>query len=562
MKNNKEKVIFLLFPALVLAVFFVNGLHESYPDEFDNILGGRYILEGRLPYVGFFTHHGPVPYFLASLLEVFSGFSFVRFRIAYSLFLFILSFGSYFYLKKRFPEKTDFYLGYIFFLAIAATYFWGHMLLADSLSGFFLVPVFFLIVLSAMERQPLKSSDLIFISIFLFLSLLSSLSYLYLVVIIYFFSIYYYSKGNFQGFYHQNKIKPFVIFLAPFFLFALYLFLTQSFSSYIEQNFIFNMKYYIYNYPRPEGSGFINPLRFAIIISHDFYLNFTHVLLQLRDFNFDFPFNSTLAVADIGLILVFLFSRNFALAALLLLVLIFSNVRSNPLTSAERDYQSAVYIMISLANLTFLLPWLYQLINEKIEFAKKLIYSFLFIFIGIYAFFCFIFVLQKFIDKVYDKYMGKLPLIYDQPQLAPIINKLIDKNDFMWIGPFEFEELFYSKGRLPSRYHILIPGMGKSPKIQKEIIADFNLNKPKVIMFDKRFFILGASPMEYGQFFLDFLEKNYVTLISYRQGNVRYVSALPVNERLDLETKLYINKENIDEIIQKLLRENLIKEAR
>ena len=52
---------------ILFCLFLINSVHTSYPDEFENILGGFYINQGRLPYIGFFTHHGPFTYFFASI---------------------------------------------------------------------------------------------------------------------------------------------------------------------------------------------------------------------------------------------------------------------------------------------------------------------------------------------------------------------------------------------------------------------------------------------------------------------------------------------------------------
>ncbi len=549
----------LIYALLITGIFLVNSLHESYPDEFDNILGGHYILAGRLPYVGFFTHHGPVAYFVAALVEIFSGQSFVRFRIVYAIFLLALTFGGYWFLRRRFGGKVAFYPILIFTIGITATYFWAHMLLADSLSGFLLLPPFLLLLLSTIYKRTLSLGDLAFITLGTFTSLFSSLTYLYLIVILYAFTLFSYIRTRKDFNPKKDLKKPLIVLALPFIAFALYLVVTRGVGAYIQQNIIFNERYYIYNYPRPEGSGYINPVRFAILIAAEYYGATTGLLINAKDFNLTYPFNSALAIADIGLIIVVLLGRRYSLAAFLLLVYIYANGRSNPLTSKETDYQSAVYIMFSLGTVGFLLPYLYKLLNEPLELAKKILYGFLFLVLGLYAFFSFLFLFRRFEEKVIDKYMGRAPLIYDRPQLAPIMNKLVSDNDYMWIGPFEFEELFYAKGKLPSKFHILIPGIGKSSQVQEAMIADFTKHKPKVIMFDRAFFILGSSPETFGQFFLKFLADNYVTLYDYRPNGIRYVSIQPITPRIDLETKLYIDKDRFNEVLDRLLQEHLVK---
>src|SRR5207237_807808 len=117
-----------------------------------------------------------------------------------------------------------------------------------------------------------------------------------------------------------------------------------------------------------------------------------------------------------------------------------------------------------------------------------------------------------------------------------------------WIGPFEFEQLFYMNGQIPSKFIILLPAFGNSPEIQQQMIAEFQKNKPKIIYFDKRYFIFGTSPEMYAPFFMNFLKENYITLSDYKDEKIVYKSNLPVDNRIDLETKLYINKNDFSQV--------------
>ena len=50
--------------------------------------------------------------------------------------------------------------------------------------------------------------------------------------------------------------------------------------------------------------------------------------------------------------------------------------------------------------------------------------------------------------------MGTAPIIYNRPQIAQYVNALVSPEDYVFIGPFDFEELFYlNTKRQPSRYH-------------------------------------------------------------------------------------------------------------
>jgi hypothetical protein len=558
-KRNWVKILYLLS---FFAILFANTFHEEYPDEYDNIVGGKFIIHGILPYIGFFSHHGPIGYFLGAFLYLFSGSSFVRFRIVYSIFLFLYSLGIYQYLKKSVGKiETKFYLFFLLVVGIASTYFWGHMLIADNLSAYFLVPPLILIILKVVYKKLLTRSDIIFISVLLSLAVLSALTIIYLVAFIYLFALYFYLKDQKSIDFkvaRKNIIYFFLIMAAPYLVFALYLFATHSFSDYVYQSIIVNEKYYIYNSPSPEG-GMINPVRYAIVIFHTFYYNFTNLLFQVKDFNFVFPFNITLALADLALVIYLVVRKHYALSILFVLSLIYSNARSSPLDSSERDYQAAVYILISLFSLCFFLrKALIDLKDEK-EYGNKLILSVLIILVGLYSFFGGVFIFGKFMEKVYTKYMGTAALIYDRPELAPIINKILGPNDYIWIGPLDFKDYLYVNAKPASRYHFLIPAMGRSDKIKADIISDFSRTKPKVIFFDKNFSVLGSNPQDYAPFFTAYVRGHYLTLLGYK--NNEYITTVPISTDVDLEAKMYINKDNVDEVINKLLSAGLIKKT-
>jgi len=563
---SKLNIWNIAFVSFVIFAFFANTLHESYPDEFDNILGGWYIIHGSLPYVGFFTHHGPIPYFSAAFIEIFSGQSFVRFRLLYALFLIIISFATYILLKKRIGKKElAFYPFFLVFVGILGTYYWMHMLLADNIAAFAFLPVYTLIILKAIYNKRTKLTDVAVVSILSSIGLYSSLTYAYLFIFIHVAVLYLYFRHNgYKPLFSLKTLYPFAIIAAPHLLFLIYLIVTQSLSDYIYQNFTFNAKYYIYNYPRESESTFINPVRYAVLIAHWFFVNFYTVLIGIKTFDFSFPLNAAMAVGNTALIIYLIFKKRYKLAIFVLLALIYTSVRSNPLNSKETDYQSSVYNIFSFFNIFYILPKLYKSINDNIETAKKIVFGFLLILVGLYAFFACLHLIFKFNSKVVSKYMGDMALIYDRPKLAPIINTVVDSHEYAWIGPFEFEELFYTNTRIPSKYSILIYGIGRSERTSQEMISDFTKNKPKVIMFDPQFVYLGKAVESYSEFFFKFLRENYITLLKYKKGNIVYRSVAPIHpkEKVDLEAKMFIRKDSVDEVIKRLIEKNYVREVK
>ena len=92
--KKRGNLILITFFFFIFCILSINALHESYPDEFDNILGGKYILSGSLLYKDYFSHHGPVAYFLSAFILLFSNGSFVIFRILFAFCKNVLCHGN------------------------------------------------------------------------------------------------------------------------------------------------------------------------------------------------------------------------------------------------------------------------------------------------------------------------------------------------------------------------------------------------------------------------------------------------------------------------------------
>ncbi len=550
-----------IFYALLLLIFFVlDSLHESYPDEFDNILGGWNILHGRLLYIGYFTHHGPFPYFLSAFIEIFSRVNFPKFRIIYALILTAFSLFSVWVIKKSVGKTKNITKFFYFIISLISTYYWFQMLLADTISAFLLIPVFGIVLFKEYKDEAFDLFSTLFCSILIFLTVLSSLTYIYVALIFYAF-IFCKNFYIFRSFNFKKALIALGIFISPYLLFVLYLFGTHSFHDYYYDNFVFNESFYIYNYPRPSGSTHINPVRFAVVITHNFVSDFSTLLVQAKDFNFSYPMNITMALGDLTLLIFLLIKKKYKLSLTYFFLLVFSNARSNPLLSAETDYQSAVYIFISLFSIIFVLSQLIENINLNREGGYKFLYGLLFAPIALYSVFSLIFVSNKFFDRYYPKYMGTAPLIYNNPDVAPVLNQILKPTDYYWVGPFEFQNIWYLDTGTPvSKYQILNAGEMRSSDIKSSLISDFENNKPNIVWFDKNFYILGSTPIKDAPEFVDYLDKNYITLYTYRESKYKYISKIPT-DRVDLETKLYIPKSNKTDIINRLLQANLIEKV-
>jgi len=542
----------LLFFLFIWLILLINSVHNSYPDEFDNILGGRFFLQGIWPYSGYFAHHAPLGYVFSAIIEIFSGQSFVKFRFLSSLFFLGVMFLTYRVIRQKFI------LFFFFILAIASTYFWGHMFLADCLSGYLLIPAYGLLFLKMYKDQDLQTKDLVIISGFTAATMLTSTTFMFAVsTVVGLTGIVFLSQ-----FWRNPKILlkkivlSGVIFSLPYILFGTYLLVTGSLKDFLFDNYTYNSKYYIYNYPGVAANG-INPIRYAISIINNFINNYQVLLSRVNQINFMEPFNITLAVGNAALWIYLAVRKKFWLIPFSFLLLAFANVRSNPLNSKVTDYQAAVYFFLSFFNFAFLFETIINDIKDHKDEFVKIVGSFLLIVTGTLWFYTLTFLGAELWRMSYNRYMGQMPLIYDRPQVAPIVNQIVDKNSYCWIGPFEFEENFYLNCRRPSKYTWILPQYANSPEIQKELLAQYSAKKPDVIVYNRNFSAFFQSS-DYNKFFINgFLDGNYFLLKDVPGfKNARFKTAGTQN--FTFAADFNFRKDIAPELVRKLIQRGLV----
>lgn len=561
---KKISPLLAIFFVVILAVFIANTFHEEYPDEYDSIVGGLYITEGKLPYRDWFQHHQPLAYLTAAAILPISGRSFVHFRIFWALALFLLHLFVYLLLRRHFRQKdTRFYLVYLLLVAVGSTYFWGQMLLADTLAAYLLIPAYLFLLVSSFHSYRFDLKKLAIVSIFTFLVWLTSASFSFLALGFYLYALYLYLTTSVTKTDRlKNIIRAALVLAAPYFLLAVYLLLTASAKDWFFANVTYN-QYYIYNYPRIEGAP-INPIRYAVSIAYNFFGNFFPLLTGVSNFDLTHPLNLTLALSGVFMIIAAVIKQKFILALFLVYALIYANPRSNPFGIHETDYQAAVYILISLVNGVFALYALKELLDtKKTAVSAKFISAVLLLTLGVYWFFSSQSLFLSFSQKVYSKYMGQSPLVYDWPEVTPLVNQIVRPDEYAWIGPFEFKELFYLNAKTPSRYHWFLDHAAKIDKIKSEIIGDFNANRPLVIVFKRHFAPWGGDAASYNYFFTDFLDRNYFRIFELNQDldSYQYQWQISNPRNFDIDGDFNFDKNQQQEILDRLVAANLIKQV-
>jgi hypothetical protein len=511
MKNflNKNWKIILIWVILGL-ILLVNTIHEKYPDEFDNILGGYLISKGFLIYKDFFSHHHPLPYWVSGLISLFTKQSFIKFRLGLAVFWWVAGLGFWKYFKKRFGWKVSkMYLTWLFIYGIASTYYWTQMMLADSLAAFLYAPIAIAMMLFLGENKKITRKDVWLVGGLSFLVWLSSQSFTYLVALT---NLIIWGKYLWQGktklFSKENLLVGGGLAL-PYLLFGGYLLATGSIQEYYQQAIELNARYYVYNYPKPLGSMKINPIRYVLIVA-DKVLNEYWVLFRdAFKFNFDYPLNITWALTVMVGITWGLVKKKWSWVAYVVGVAILANMRSNPLSSKETDYQSAVYIFSVIGIGIYLKDKLGKIINQKESKINRLIFGGLGIILVMWWTAAGFRLWSKFEEKAFGKYMGTKPLIYDRPAVAPLINQLTTEKDRILLWPLKFEDWLYIKAKPATKYLFMVPEFQHIPRIQNEFLAELENSQAKLIYLDQTEFIRGSNVGMSGQYLLVYLEEHY-----------------------------------------------------
>jgi hypothetical protein len=294
---------------------------------------------------------------------------------------------------------------------------------------------------------------------------------------------------------------------------------------------------------------------------NNFINNYFSPLTGIPRFSVGDPLNVTLGLSVVAIFLWFLIKRRFFFVLILSIIVVFSTIRSNPGEIRETDYQSIMYILVASAGGLFTLFQLKkELDNGKQIASYKIVTGIIFSTLALYWLFTSYFLTMKFWQKVYPKYMGTQALIYDRPEITPILNQLVGKDDYAWVGPFDFKELFYLKAKTPSKYHWFLDHAGNIDKIKTEMMADFWKNRPKVIVFRRYFHPWGGKASEFNYFFTNFLDREYFRISEYNQtlSDREYKWKIGNTQNYDIDGDFYFDKQKQSAIIDSLLSLNFI----
>lgn len=537
LKNIKP--IHYLF-AFIALIFFTNSQYVAYPDEFVNILGGKFILEGKVPYKDFFDHHLPGAWYLSALLLLFSFGSFVKFRFFWAVAQFATLFFVGKFIQNRNKELYPYFLGFFLLYPFITVYYWTHLFIADGIAFLFFSALFWMLFTESYEsKHTLKT--FILLSLVNVAFIFSSLSYIYIALLFYAWIFILFLRI-------KPKLKDYLIMIgvnaAPFILYGAYLLITNSWKEFYISNVVYNTTLYM-KVPNYTPGRFFNPLKFALTVIYNFYDTYIQLLVRIKEFNLYFPVDLVLALSTF-LLLVFLLKELPIIGVVYFFVLSFTAPRSNLMKIGETDYQSGLFTAIGAISF-FLLLWRYKYIKFSFE-PLELVRKFLVGMVLLYGVFAGIFLVQNTYNKFFMRYTQKMPSVYDHAPTARFINEVLGKGDYYWIGPYEpNEEFFVKEAHLPGKFPTLLPQFRESEYFSSEFIKQFEANPPKIIMYKHEASIFGTPAMEFGKFFVDWMEGKYVAI-----ETIKGVEVLKSPETFTMRSDIYLLKSEKDNLLMKM----------
>ncbi|MFZ2206691.1 MAG: hypothetical protein WA061_00925 [Microgenomates group bacterium] len=543
---KKIKPVHYLLAAIGI-LFLVNSQYLAYPDEFVNILGGKFILEGKVPYREFFDHHLPGAWYLSALILLFSFGSFVKFRFLWGLLSFIALYFVGKFVEKRNKDIYPFFLGFFLLYPMITMYYWTHLFIADGIAFLFFSSLFWMLFSeSYQEKHSIKT--LIFLSLCNAAFIFSSLTYIYIALLFYGWIGVLLLKSFTNRTHGENPWRDLlrftIISAAPFLLYAIYLFISNSWKEFYISNFVYNTTLYMHVDNYTMGRYF-NPIKFALTIIYNFFTTYIQLLVRIKEFNLYFPVDLVLALSTF-LLFVFLLIEKPLIGVIYFFILSFSAPRSNLMKIGETDYQSGLFIAIGSISF-FLLLWRYKHIKFSFE-PFELVRKFLVALVVLYGIFAGIFLLENTYNKFYLRHTQKMPSIYDHAPTGFFINDVVKDGEYYWIGPYEPHQEFFVKGaKLPGKFPTLLPQFRESEYFSSEFIKQFETHPPKVIMYKHEASIFGTPAMEFGAFFVDWMKDKYIAL-----EMIPGLTVLKSPETFNMRTDVYILIKDKDELLKRL----------
>ena len=502
-----KEIITFTVCVTVVGLFIFNAPYFNFVDEADNLLGGQWLTHGGTLYVNYFSHHMPLPYFVAAPYFLLFGAKVIAVKVAFGI-----TMAAWLLLMSRHLHK---YYSIAFFslftLLVASTQIitWTHMLLAETFVAFAPPHAMILLITGSKRLTPMK--DVFVFSILGAIPVLSSLSFAPISIVIYAIGLYAlfftdYSPKTLRLRIRQIFVAAFV-FILPYLLFLAYMAATHSLSELHTQALDFNTHYYSQfspDAPRNTVDG-IARVAEGTATGLIYALTFSKVLT--------IPLLAFLATSATILSLVFLFRKKSYETAIAFALLFFFG--------ASREGFGHLFgsgsnprISITITLIWFLLVCLviYEYKKQKARSQYDIVtYILLLVTLGYIALVSMQALAHATRDyATHNKTALASPSLEKEPTWIPNIINTVNKDDqYYVIEPFDFSNQLYVHSKPATKYRFIAPWHAACSKCVQDVISDIKTNKPNVIVYGTDGDVWGKKISEYSRPILQSFENDY-----------------------------------------------------
>jgi len=490
-REYKILIFFIFVFALMTPYYTLSTTSRHYfPDECDNLLGGRIISEGGVLYRDYITQHTPVPYYLMALFAKIGITSVIGARILFYAIIVMFFVTVYFRYKKYFGAKTLLIFPVVFVLDISRHWLMW-CILGDMFQAMALLALFMeFYVFCTVRPRKLTMSNVVIISLSIFAAIGSAFLSVYAIAAV-LLGVFIseieraFSKRRAGIKEIFSRYMPLAIALGILVVIYFgYFAINHALKEMIYQTYTFNREVYPRYYYMP---GVIEYLPYAISQYAIHVFNSFKWLLTL----------SLSAAVSVLLIICnavscFLFmKKSKALGISAILFTICTGMRG------YTGFHSTAYIMFSSFCLAYTL--------EHFVFLKMNIMTLaITVFVGILAF------APSYAANL--KKINDLPKVFDPPAKNYYIEKYVPKGGYFFCGNDDLSFNLIYDVKLPSRLPGLWPWYGDV--FMPSTIEEFERNKPNVIFYNPDFVMWGLyKSRDCYQMLEELLQRDYVNYL-------------------------------------------------
>jgi hypothetical protein len=514
----------LILAAFAGVVYVAGCFYARGFDEFDNLLGGKLIAGGQLPYGDFFSHHMPGMYLLAAVLYPFTGENIFLFRLGFNLLLLSVLLVNAALLRRLVGASSA--RLYLVVLPLAHLVGFGQMALAEP----FVAAIFATCLIIILFTEPHRLFDLRtlgLLSALLFLVPFFSLSYIFVTAILYVILAVRYYKAR-RPWTVRGVGTALATLGVPYVITFVAMLATDTLRPFLFDVITFNATYYA-PLVGQSGGSVARTLLEAVKNSTD---QLVTLASHVGDSAYTVQLLHVLAYFLLGVVLWREKRRTEGLAFLSLLFLI------NPLINifnppgmvsplAERTQHSIMFTTVALTAACIAIPRIWQQARTRRRAGRVAIRTAAVVYFVVVSVSLGSFTSDR-LSAVFVRHeaMSVHAIAKTLPEdvEAAVVNELTSSNDYAWIGPANFNSQLYMEAKRASIYTFFIQWQNECAKCRQELLDGFASQQPVVVVWrntstwtphaeirqflDREYFQVGDPRL--AEFF--FLERDRVSL--------------------------------------------------